>query len=203
MRHRNDPLVVLDHVGDAEVSYLLVTLTKSSDRSYSYLPVERESAAARCGTSSARRSTMSKNRTSTLALAFATATAAASSGNAAPPSRPTTYTPAQLVDALHAAFGIHRSRAVHAKGIILEEPSNPIRTPRRSRRLRTFSRLRARSRFGSRTSPGFRISRTTIPARIPAVSRFDSRCPMAQRRTSWGIASTAFRQRRPMSSASS
>jgi catalase len=31
-----------------------------------------------------------------------------------------TSTPGQLVDALHAAFGDHHSRAVHAKGIILE-----------------------------------------------------------------------------------
>jgi catalase len=35
--------------------------------------------------------------------------------------------PAQLVDALHSAFGVHHARAVHAKGIILEgnfTPSN-------------------------------------------------------------------------------
>jgi catalase len=30
------------------------------------------------------------------------------------------YSPGQLVDALHTAFGNHRARAVHAKGIILE-----------------------------------------------------------------------------------
>lgn len=33
--------------------------------------------------------------------------------------------PAQLVDALHAAFGDHHSRAVHAKGIILEGTFTP------------------------------------------------------------------------------
>ena len=36
-----------------------------------------------------------------------------------------TSTPAQLVDALHAAFGDHHSRAVHAKGIILEGTFTP------------------------------------------------------------------------------
>ncbi len=34
-------------------------------------------------------------------------------------------TPAQLVDALHSAFGDHHSRAVHAKGIILEGTFTP------------------------------------------------------------------------------
>lgn len=34
-------------------------------------------------------------------------------------------TPGQLVDALHAAFGEHHSRAVHAKGIILEGTFTP------------------------------------------------------------------------------
>jgi catalase len=36
-----------------------------------------------------------------------------------------TATPGQLVDALHAAFGDHHSRAVHAKGIILEGTFTP------------------------------------------------------------------------------
>ncbi len=36
--------------------------------------------------------------------------------------------PGQLVDALHAAFGEHRSRAVHAKGIILEGSFVPSQT---------------------------------------------------------------------------
>ena len=36
-----------------------------------------------------------------------------------------TSTPGQLVDALHAAFGDHHSRAVHAKGIILEGTFTP------------------------------------------------------------------------------
>src|ERR1700733_5807602 len=34
-------------------------------------------------------------------------------------------TPAQLVDALHTTFGDHHSRAVHAKGIILEGEFTP------------------------------------------------------------------------------
>ena len=36
-----------------------------------------------------------------------------------------TSSPAQLVDALHAAFGQHHARAVHAKGIILEGTFTP------------------------------------------------------------------------------
>jgi catalase len=36
-----------------------------------------------------------------------------------------TSTPAQLVDALHSAFGEHHARAVHAKGIILEGDFTP------------------------------------------------------------------------------
>jgi catalase len=36
-----------------------------------------------------------------------------------------TSTPAQLVDALHTAFGNHHARAVHAKGIILEGEFTP------------------------------------------------------------------------------
>lgn len=35
------------------------------------------------------------------------------------------HTPAELVDSLHAAFGNHHSRAVHAKGIILEGDFTP------------------------------------------------------------------------------
>jgi catalase len=34
-------------------------------------------------------------------------------------------TPGQLVDALHAAFGEHHARAVHAKGIILKGTFKP------------------------------------------------------------------------------
>ncbi len=33
--------------------------------------------------------------------------------------------PAQMVDALHSAFGVHRARAVHAKGVILEGSFTP------------------------------------------------------------------------------
>ena len=39
-----------------------------------------------------------------------------------------TATPVQLVDALHAAFGEHHARAVHAKGIILEGEFTPAPT---------------------------------------------------------------------------
>jgi len=56
------------------------------------------------------------SKTTTFCFA-ATATAAFASGHAAPP--PAARTPGQLVDALHAAFGQHPARAVHAKGIIL------------------------------------------------------------------------------------
>ncbi len=38
---------------------------------------------------------------------------------------PQNATPAQLVDALHSAFGTHQARAVHAKGIILEGEFTP------------------------------------------------------------------------------
>lgn len=34
-------------------------------------------------------------------------------------------TPAQLVDALHSAFGVHHARAVHAKGVLLEGTFTP------------------------------------------------------------------------------
>lgn len=40
-------------------------------------------------------------------------------------STPIQSTPAQLVDALHTAFGDHHARAVHAKGIILEGTFTP------------------------------------------------------------------------------
>jgi catalase len=56
------------------------------------------------------------SKTTTLAFAVATATASIASADAPP----TKYSPGQLVDALHAAFGTHPARAVHAKGIILE-----------------------------------------------------------------------------------
>jgi catalase len=64
-------------------------------------------------------------KTSTLALAFASAAAAAGPSRATPPSPAPQYTPGQLVEALHAAFGTHPARAVHAKGIILEGTFDP------------------------------------------------------------------------------
>ena len=45
--------------------------------------------------------------------------------NATAQNQTQTSTPGQLVDALHAAFGDHHSRAVHAKGIILEGTFTP------------------------------------------------------------------------------
>jgi catalase len=46
--------------------------------------------------------------------------------NAQGPAEPNQrYAPGQLVDALHTAFGSHRARAVHAKGIILEGVFTP------------------------------------------------------------------------------
>jgi len=39
--------------------------------------------------------------------------------------QPQTSSPAQLVDALHTAFGTHQARAVHAKGIIFEGEFTP------------------------------------------------------------------------------
>lgn len=45
--------------------------------------------------------------------------------NAAAQSAPQNFSPQKLVDALHFAFGTHRARAVHAKGIILEGTFTP------------------------------------------------------------------------------
>ena len=59
----------------------------------------------------------------TTTLAFAVATATASICAADEPA--TKFAPGQLVDALHAAFGTHAARAVHAKGIILEGTFTP------------------------------------------------------------------------------
>jgi catalase len=56
------------------------------------------------------------SKTTTLSFA-ATATATFGAGVATQPKA--TRTPGELVDALHAAFGHHPARAVHAKGIIL------------------------------------------------------------------------------------
>jgi catalase len=65
-----------------------------------------------------------------LAVGFAVATAVATGtflvrrSEAAPVAKET-FSPGQLVDALHAAFGKHKARAVHAKGIILEGTFQP------------------------------------------------------------------------------
>jgi catalase len=56
-------------------------------------------------------------------LAMALLTFTASSIEAQAPGQPAS--PAELVDALHSAFGTHPSRAVHAKGIILEGTFTP------------------------------------------------------------------------------
>jgi catalase len=55
----------------------------------------------------------------------ARATPAASDTDTATPSGAQKSSPAQLVDALHSAFGKHHVRAVHAKGIILEGDFTP------------------------------------------------------------------------------
>ena len=65
------------------------------------------------------------SKTTNLAFAIATAAAASSSGDAAPASPAVKYTPGQLIDALHATFGTHAARAVHAKGIIVEGTFDP------------------------------------------------------------------------------
>ena len=55
----------------------------------------------------------------------ASAAPAAAGTDAAAVSAGQTSSPAQLVDALHSAFGRHPARAVHAKGIILEGEFTP------------------------------------------------------------------------------
>ena len=73
---------------------------------------------------------MHNNTSMVLAAGFAVVTAAAA-GTAlvgrseAAPATKETFSPSQLVDALHAAFGTHKARAVHAKGIILEGAFKP------------------------------------------------------------------------------
>ena len=56
---------------------------------------------------------------------FATAIMSAGGNDANAQTNGQTSSPGQLVDALHAAFGEHHSRAVHAKGIILEGQFTP------------------------------------------------------------------------------
>lgn len=58
-----------------------------------------------------------------LATAVATVSVITGRSDAAPPRQ--AYTPRQLVDALHTAFGQHHARAVHTKGIILEGVFEP------------------------------------------------------------------------------
>jgi catalase len=65
--------------------------------------------------------------TTTLAFAVATVTASICSADDTAPTPPpaTKFTPGQVVDALHAAFGKHPARAVHAKGVIVEGVFTP------------------------------------------------------------------------------
>jgi catalase len=69
--------------------------------------------------------------TSVVALVFAyplllLSRVLASPGTAPPPTK---STPAELVDALHTAFGEHHARAVHTKGIFLEGSFEPDPQP--------------------------------------------------------------------------
>ncbi len=72
---------------------------------------------------------MHNHKSMVLAAGFAVVTAAGAGtalvrrSEAAPGVE--TFSPGQLVDALHAAFGTHVARAVHAKGIILEGTFEP------------------------------------------------------------------------------
>jgi len=61
---------------------------------------------------------MNNSTTPGVALALGVTTSAVASPDPFPP--PAHSSPAQLVDALHSAFGQHHVRAVHAKGLILE-----------------------------------------------------------------------------------
>ncbi len=58
-------------------------------------------------------------------LSFISLALASGSLNVQAQSQPQSSSPAQLVDALHTAFGSHQARAVHAKGIILEGEFTP------------------------------------------------------------------------------
>jgi catalase len=62
--------------------------------------------------------TMTTTTTLGVALALGITTSAVASPDPSTP--PAHASPAQLVDALHTAFGQHHARAVHAKGLILE-----------------------------------------------------------------------------------
>ena len=57
-------------------------------------------------------------------------TAVVRSQNAPPQPAPARQSPQDLVDALHAAFGEHHARAVHAKGILLEGHFTAAKTAR-------------------------------------------------------------------------
>lgn len=58
-------------------------------------------------------------------LSFISIALASGSLNVQAQNQPQNSSPAQLVDALHTAFGNHQARAVHAKGIILEGEFTP------------------------------------------------------------------------------
>jgi len=60
------------------------------------------------------------NSSTTLGVALALGVSTSAVASAEPVDPPAHASPAQLVDALHAAFGQHHVRAVHAKGLILE-----------------------------------------------------------------------------------
>ncbi len=58
-------------------------------------------------------------------LSFISIALASGSLNIQAQNQPQNASPAELVDALHTAFGTHQARAVHAKGIILEGEFTP------------------------------------------------------------------------------
>jgi catalase len=90
--------------------------------------------------------------------------------------------PAELVKDIHAIFGEHHARAVHAKGVVLEATFEPTED---ARQLSKAPVLRARSRRPSAfpTRRGYRRSRTTIPMPARTGSRSSSRSPTAPRWT--------------------
>ena len=65
--------------------------------------------------------------------------AVARSQSSSPQPIPAQQTPQDLVDALHAAFGEHHARAVHAKGILLEGSFTPAKTARTLSRSPIFA----------------------------------------------------------------
>ena len=75
-------------------------------------------------------------RSGTAHVALAIGSAAMSPAGAAEPAH---ETPASMVSALHAAFGEHHARAVHAKGIILDGTFTPAPEARTIARAALFS----------------------------------------------------------------